>query len=87
MPVVKTCPFDSFVGYVKAKGADQMQPCAGGGAGTGDIAAVLRDLGLYQNDIQHDPHLRTFCLSAADFPIRSGYIVCQTLSKINPKYA
>jgi hypothetical protein len=30
-----------------------MKPAAGGGAGTGNVAAVLGDLRLDQNDIQH----------------------------------
>ena len=38
------------------EGTDEMQAAAGGGAGAGDVAAVLRDLGLHQNHIQHrDP--------------------------------
>ncbi len=37
-----------------------MQIAAGGGAGAGDIASVLRDLRLYQHNVQHFAHLRFF---------------------------
>ena len=30
-----------------------MEAAAGGGAGAGDIAAILRDFRLYQDDIDH----------------------------------
>ena len=53
VPVVQTRPAHGALGYVKAQGADQMQPAAGGGAGAGDIAAVLRDLRLDEDDVQH----------------------------------
>ena len=38
---------------VKPQGADQMQPAAGGGAGAGNVAAVLGNLRFYQYDVQH----------------------------------
>ena len=31
----------------------QMQPCAGGGAGAGDVAAVLGNLRLHKDDVEH----------------------------------
>jgi hypothetical protein len=34
-----------------------MQPAAGGSAGAGNIAAILRDLRFHQHDIQHENHL------------------------------
>jgi hypothetical protein len=53
VPVVQSCPADGFFGNVKAEGADQVQPAAGGGAGAGNVSAVLGDLRFYENDIQH----------------------------------
>ena len=54
MPVVQTGPLHSPVGNIKAQRADQMQTAAGGGAGAGDVAAVLWDLRLHQHNVQHD---------------------------------
>jgi hypothetical protein len=59
VPVIQTGPADGFFGDVKAQGPDQMESGTGGGTGAGDIAAVLGDFRLYQNNIQHGPHLRT----------------------------
>ena len=59
MPVIHTTAFhippDRVLGDVKPQGADQMQAAAGGGAGPGDIAAVLRNFRLHQYDIEHRP--------------------------------
>jgi hypothetical protein len=57
MPVIKTGPADSLLGDVKTQRTDQMKPAAGGGAGAGDIAAVLGDLRFHQYNIQHLFHL------------------------------
>jgi hypothetical protein len=55
-PIIQACPFDSFIGNIKPQGLDQVQYAAGGGAGSGDIAGVHRDLRLYHYDVQHrDP--------------------------------
>ena len=53
MPVVQPGPLDGPVGDVEAQRADEVQAAAGGGAGAGDVAAVLRYLRLYQYDMQH----------------------------------
>ena len=52
MPVVKTGTADRLFGDVEAQGPDQVQPGAGGGAGAGDISAVLRDLRLHEHHVQ-----------------------------------
>ena len=52
MPVVQPGPLDGPVGDVEAQRADEVQAAAGG-AGAGDVAAVLRYLRLYQYDMQH----------------------------------
>jgi hypothetical protein len=52
MPVVKTGAADRLFGNIEAQGPDQMQPGTGGGAGTGNIAAVLRNLRLHQYHVQ-----------------------------------
>jgi hypothetical protein len=59
MPVVKPCPPDGLLRNVEAQRTDQMQTAAGGGAGSGDIATVLGDLGFHQYDIQQETHLKT----------------------------
>lgn len=51
-PVVQARPFQLFVINGKAHGLHQMETGAGGGAGTADVAGVLRDFGLDQHDIQ-----------------------------------
>ena len=53
MPVVETRPLHGLLRDVEAQGADQVQLAAGGGAGAGDIAAVLWDLRLHQYDMKH----------------------------------
>ena len=83
MPVVKTGTADSLLADVKTQGADQVKPAAGGGAGSGDVAAVLGDLGFHQHDIQHFHHLDQNTLDT--FCIRTHLIVCQILCKINLK--
>ena len=54
MPVVQSCPADSFFGNVKTQGADQMQHSAGGGTGAGNVTAVLGDFRFMQYDIQQN---------------------------------
>ena len=54
-----------------------MQAAAGGGAGAGNVAAVLRDLGFYQYDIQHKENHNSF--------LRTNTIVILYLSKFNYK--
>ena len=54
MPVVQSCPADSLLGNVKTQRADQMQHSAGGGAGAGNVAAVLGDLRFMQYNIEQN---------------------------------
>jgi hypothetical protein len=58
-----------------------MKSGTGGGAGSGDVAAILGDLGLYQYNIQHSPHLRTFRDFPADFPSARGILYAKTFAK------
>ena len=81
MPVVKTSTLHRFVGNIEAQRSDQVQPTAGGSAGSGDVAAVLRDLRFVQNDIEQEPHLAYPIYLQKTCPI----IVFQNLQKINPK--
>ena len=53
MPVVQTCAFHALVVEREAERLDQMQHAAGRRAGAGDIAGILRNLRLDQNDIDH----------------------------------
>ena len=53
MPVVQSGPLNRPVGNVESQRPHQMQAAACGGAGAGDIAAVLGDLRLHQHNIQH----------------------------------
>ena len=53
VPVIQSGASDSFLRNVKAQGSDQVQMAAGGSAGTGNIAAILRNLRFDQNDVQH----------------------------------
>ena len=57
MPVVKTCPLDSLIGNVKAQRPDQVKGASGSGAGSGDVAAILGNLGFHQYDMEHAFHL------------------------------
>ena len=41
VPVVQSRPAHRLFADVKAQGADEMQPASGGGAGAGDVAAIL----------------------------------------------
>lgn len=51
IPVVKPRSFEITVGNLKAEGTHQMQSCSRGGAGTGDIAGILRNFRLEKYDI------------------------------------
>ena len=57
VPVVQAAalhvPPDGALGDVEAQGADQMEAGAGGGAGAGDVPAVLGNLRFHQYDVQH----------------------------------
>ncbi len=53
MPIVQSRPAHRLFTDVKAQGADEVQPAAGGGTGAGDIAAVLGNFRFDQYDIQH----------------------------------
>ena len=79
MPVIQTCPANGFFGNVKAQRADQMEHRAGGCAGTGDVAAILRDLRFVEHDIQHGIHLK--------LPVfwKRPVIVVQNFPKIKAK--
>ena len=52
VPVIESGTLKLGVVKFKSHRADKMQPCAGGGAGAGDVAAVLGYLRLDKNDIQ-----------------------------------
>ena len=51
IPVIQPRPLHRLVRNIEAQGADQMQSGPGDGAGAGDIAGVLGDLRLYQDDV------------------------------------
>ena len=51
VPIIKPRSFELFIVYLKTHGADNMKPCPRSGAGAGNIACILRDLGLHQNHI------------------------------------
>ena len=53
MPVVQPRPLHGAVRDVEAQRPHQMQGAPRGGAGAGDVAAVLGDLRLDQYDMQH----------------------------------
>ena len=53
MPVIQSGPADSLLRDVEPQGAHQVEPAAGGGAGAGDIPAVLGDLRFDQDNVQH----------------------------------
>ena len=53
LPVIHPGAFQGAVVQLEPERLDQVQPCgAGGGAKTGDIARVRRDLGLDQDDVE-----------------------------------
>lgn len=52
IPIIKTGAFQMPVGDLEAEGLHQMQGAAGGGAGTCDIAGILGNLRLYENDME-----------------------------------
>ena len=52
-----------------------MQAAAGGGAGAGDIAAILRDLRLHQYNVEHK--------TVSFFSIRANIIVILYVRKFN----
>jgi hypothetical protein len=66
MPVVQPRPAHRPLRNVEAQGADQVEAAAGGRAGAGDVAAVLRDLRFHEHDVQHmgqsPPFQRTFTI-------------------------
>ena len=53
VPVVQPGPADGLLRDVESQRPDQVQAAAGGGAGAGDVAAVLGDLRFHQHDIEH----------------------------------
>lgn len=53
MPVIQSRPFQIFVRNLESERADEMQSASRRRASAHDIAGVLRDLRLYQNDIEH----------------------------------
>lgn len=53
MPVVKTRPFYGTIGDVEAQRTDKMQRASRGGAGAGNVAAVLGDLRFDQHNVKH----------------------------------
>ena len=52
MPVVQPRPFEFFVVYRKSHRPHQMQPRSSAGAGAGDVAGILWNLRLKQDDVQ-----------------------------------
>jgi hypothetical protein len=54
-----------------------MEPTACGSTGTGDVAAVLRDLRFYQNNIKHTENQHSF--------LRTNIIVILYLFEFNYK--
>ena len=54
MPVVKTRPLYGTIGDVEAQRTDKMQRASRGGAGAGDITAILGYFRFDQYDVQHD---------------------------------
>ena len=52
MPIIKTCPLKASVVNAEAERLDKMKPCVHGGAGSGDIACILRYFGFNKNYIQ-----------------------------------
>ena len=57
IPVIQTGPLDGLFRDVKTQRADQMQVAPGSRTGACDVTAVLRNLRLHQNDIEHFVHL------------------------------
>ena len=53
VPVIQPAALDRLVGDIKAQRFNEMQSCAGGGAGARDRPRVVRDLRLHKNDVQH----------------------------------
>lgn len=53
MPVIQPGALEILVRDLKPQRADKMQAAARGCAGAHDVARVLRDLRLYQNDVEH----------------------------------
>lgn len=53
MPVIQTGAFELSVRNFKAERPNQMQCAAGDGTGTRNIAGILWDLRLYQNNAKH----------------------------------
>ena len=68
MPVVQSCPADSFFRNVKAQRADQVQHRAGGGTGAGNVATVLGDLRFMQYDIEQTISPQTSGLPGRSLP-------------------
>ena len=52
MPVIESRALELFVVDGEAHRLDDMQARAGGGAGAGDIARILRDFRFNQNEIE-----------------------------------
>ena len=85
VPVVQSGPLDGLFRNIKAQGFDQVQAAAGGGTGAGNVAAVLRDLRFYQNDVEHAVHLGFDAQRGTMRPQTRLNILCQSFPKINPK--
>ena len=64
-PVVQPRPFDRLFADVEAQGLNEMEAAPGGGAGAGDVAAVLRDLRFHQYNVQQSKpssHIGSHCI-------------------------
>ena len=57
MPVVQSRPAHGPLGDVKSQRTDQVQAASRGGTGAGNVAAILRNLRLHQDNIQQSHHL------------------------------
>jgi hypothetical protein len=69
-PVIQAGAFDRFLTDVEAQRLNEVQPAARGGAGPGDISAVLGDLRFYQYDVYH--YFLSSCVSTVIIDRQTG---------------
>ena len=65
IPIVQAGPADRLFRDIKPQRTDQMQPGTYSGTGSGNIAAVLGNFRLHQDDIEHTSHLEPFSGASA----------------------
>ena len=88
-PVIQPGPAHRLLTDVEPQRADQVEAAAGGGAGPGNVPAVLGDLRLYQYDVQQWVHLAFRLSLYSNSPGNSTVIwskKCKKI-KISPKIA